>query len=156
MIKNQKLLESGFLIVDFPLPPQVLELLQNEKWRDLDQYFLDISNANGLLFNFLSEYLDFEAVEHIIAIRKSPDDEDGIWHDDGSRFLGFSLSLNQNPKNIAGGELIFKRKNLTHTQIFPPQDYGKMILFLSGIYGFEHMVSAVTQGQRIVIAGWCS
>ena len=156
MIKNQQLLETGFLVVDFPLPLQVSDLLQKEKWRDLDQYFLDISNPNGLLFNFLSGYLDFKTLEHIIAIRKSPDDEDGIWHDDGSRFLGFSLSLNQNPKIIVGGKLLFKRKKLTHTEIFPPQNYGKMILFLSGIYGFEHMVSAVTQGQRIVIAGWCS
>lgn len=156
MIKNAELIESGYIVLDFPLETQVLDYLQNEEWKDLDQYFLDISKAGGALREFLSQYLDFETLEHIIAIRKSPDDEDGIWHDDGSRFLGFSLSLNRHHQNIVGGELRFKRKDSTLTEIFSPQPYGKIILFLSGIYGYEHMVSAVTNGERVVIAGWCS
>jgi hypothetical protein len=160
MIKNQKLLLQGYTTEDFPISPIVLEWLQKEKWAELDQYFLEISKEDGLLRKFLSHYLDFHVLEHIIAIRRSNQDgeidEDGIWHDDGSRFLGFSLSLNLNPASILGGELRFKRKDSDQLQIFAPQPYGKIVLFLSGIYGYEHMVSAVTKGERIVIAGWCS
>lgn len=156
MIKNQTLKEKGFILTDFPLEPRVLDLLRKEQWSELDQYFLEISKTGGILRHFLKVYLDFQTLEHIIAIRRSPDDEDGIWHDDGSRFLGFSLSLNRTPEFIAGGELHFRKKNLSETKIFSPLPYGKIVLFLSGIYGYEHMVSAVTKGERIVIAGWCS
>lgn len=156
MIKNLELQNLGYTVVDFPLDPIILEFIQNKKWQELDQYFLDISKNRGLLRIFLSEYLDFETLEHIIAIRSAPDDEDGIWHDDGSRFCGFSLSLNLKPADIQGGQLLFKKKSSIESNIFPVQPYGKMIIFLSGLSGYEHMVSAVTKGQRIVIAGWCS
>lgn len=156
MIKNPELQNCGYIVVDFPMDPVILEFVQNNKWQELDQYFLDISKNNGMLRTFLSQYLDFETLEHIIAIRTAPDDEDGIWHDDGSRFCGFSLSLNLNPANILGGQLLFKKKSSKESTIFPVQPYGKMIIFLSGLSGYEHMVSAVTSGQRIVIAGWCS
>ena len=162
MIKNTILKERGFIVADFPLPPIILTFLEEAKWYELDQYFLEISKTNGLLRNFLSDYLDYDFLEHIIAIRSAPEDEEGIWHDDGSRFLGFSLSLNRVPKSIEGGELRFRKKNYLSPyldnpiEIFPPLPYGKIVIFLSGVYGFEHMVSAVTIGQRIVIAGWCS
>jgi len=156
MIKNIELQNLGFTIVDFPLESVIFEWLKNENWKNLDDYFLEISKPFGLLNNFLAEFLDFQTLEHIIAIRSAPDDEDGIWHDDGSRFLGFSLSLNINHETISGGNLLFKKKTGLLTSTFPPQPMGKMIIFLSGIYGYEHMVSAVTRGKRIVIAGWCS
>lgn len=156
MIKNTNLLEKGFVLTDFPLESKVLEFIQNKNWYALDQYFLEISTSDGLLRNFLADYLDFEMLEHIISIRSAPEDEDGIWHDDGSRFLGFSLSLNWKPENIIGGELRFKLKESNQEDVFKPQPYGKIIIFLSGLYGYEHMVSAVTSGERIVIAGWCS
>ena len=155
MIKNIELQNIGFTIVDFPLESVILEWLKNEDWKNLDDYFLAISKPDGLLNNFLAEFLDFQTLEHIIAIRSAPDDEDGIWHDDGSRFLGFSLSLNINPETISGGNLLFKKKIDPLPNTFPPQPMGKMIIFLSGIYGYEHMVSSVTSGKRIVIAGWC-
>lgn len=156
MIKNLELQNQGYILVDFPIESNVLEFVQNKNWLKLDQYFLDISKIDGLLRNVLSQYLDFETLEHIISIRSAPDDEDGIWHDDGSRFCGFSLSLNSNPADIQGGHLLFKKKESNETKIFPAQPYGKMIIFLSGLSGYEHMVSAVLKGQRIVIAGWCS
>lgn len=156
VIKNQALIEKGFVAVDFPIDASILNWLQQENWKELDQYFLDISKNNGLLRTFLADFLDFETLEHIIAIRRAPEDEDGIWYDDGSRFLGFSLSLNRDPARIEGGNLLFKRKDSLDSEIFPPQPLGKMIIFLSGIYGYEHMVSAVSFGERIVIAGWCS
>jgi hypothetical protein len=156
VIKNSDLKEHGFAVADFPLEDCVQKFIQDKDWKALDQYFLEISKTGGLLNSFLSNYLDFKMLEHIIAIRSAPGDEDGIWHDDGSRTCGFSLSLNLAPESITGGELRFKKKDSTLPEIFPILPYGKIVIFLSGIYGYEHMVSAVTKGERIVIAGWCS
>lgn len=156
MIKNTQLLEQGYILTDFPLDKVVLEYVLQQNWAALDQHFLDISKKDGQLRNFLLEYLDFETLEHIIAIRRAPEDDDGIWHDDGSRFVGFSLSLNRSPESIVGGELLFKKKNADRSMTFPPQPFGKIVIFLTGIFGYEHKVNAVTSGERIVIAGWCS
>lgn len=156
MIKNEKLLKDGYLLTDYPLDAVVLECLQKEDWKKLDQHFLEISKPNGPLRNFLLQFLDFEKLEHIIAIRRAPLDDEGIWHDDGSRFLGFSLSLNRKPETIEGGVLNFRKKESKDMVSFSPLPYGKIVLFLSGVYGYEHQVSAVTKGERIIIAGWCS
>ena len=156
MIKNNKLIDNGFIEVDFQLDDVVLSYICNENWRGLDDYFINISKPGQQLHSFLLNFLEFDKLEHIIAIRSAPTDEDGIWHDDGSRFLGFSLSLNLDPANIMGGQLKFKQKSSQDMTIFPPQPFGRMVLFLSGLYGYEHMVSAVVKNRRIVIAGWCS
>lgn len=156
MIKNIQLKEHGFVVADFPLEACVQRFVQDKNWKALDQYFLEISKQEGHLYQFLSEYVEFNIIEHIIAIRSSPEDEDGIWHDDGSRTCGFSLSLNLNPESISGGELRFKKKDSPLPEIFPALPCGKIVIFLSGIYGYEHMVSAVTKSERIVIAGWCT
>ncbi len=156
MIKNKTLLSQGYIAVQFPLETQVKTFVLEKRWKELDQYFLEISKPGGQLREFLNEFLDYEKLEHIIAIRTAPLDEEGIWHDDGSRFLGFSLSLNLYPETISGGNLFFKKKEEKDSVVFPPQSFGTIILFLSGLFGYEHMVSAVTSGERIVIAGWCS
>ncbi len=156
MIKNQILKDVGFVLSEFPLENCVATFIKDKNWKALDDYFIQLSKPGNALHAFLSTYLDFDFTEHIIAIRSAPDDEDGIWHDDGSRFLGYSLSLNLDHQNIEGGQLRFKKKNSPQTEVFPPLPYGKIVLFLSGVYGYEHMVSAVTKSQRIVIAGWCS
>lgn len=156
MIKNAELLKNGLIETTFPLEENVKTLLLEKNWKELDQYFLDLSKPGGLLRNFFNEFLDYEKLEHIIAIRTAPEDEDGIWHDDGSRFLGFSLSLNLFPEAIQGGELLFRLKGKKEVVIFTPRPYGTMIIFLSGLFGYEHKVTAVTKNERIVIAGWCS
>lgn len=156
MIKNEILREVGFVKTEFPLENCVADFIKDKNWKALDDYFLQISKPGNSLHTFLSSFLDFDFTEHIIAIRSAPGDEDGIWHDDGSRFLGYSLSLNLDPQSIEGGQLRFKPKDSSHAEVFIPLPYGQIVLFLSGIYGFEHMVTAVTKGQRIVIAGWCS
>ena len=156
MIKHQTLKEQGYLLTKFPLDEIIKSLVIEKNWKALDDHFLEISLPGKHLHTFLSQFLDFEKLEHIIAIRSAPDDEDGIWHDDGSRLLGFSLSLNLNPTEIKGGVLSFRAKGTIQSTNFPPLEYGQIVLFLSGTAGFEHMVSAVTQKTRIVIAGWCS
>ncbi|MBY0413155.1 MAG: 2OG-Fe(II) oxygenase [Bdellovibrionales bacterium] len=156
MIHDPELNELGIVQKSFPLNDEIISLLRNESWNELDQYFLNAEKPNGILFEFLKNILKFESIEHIIAIRSAPDDEDGIWHDDGSRILGFSLSLTENHEKTMGGELRFRPKNEKKYQSFTTRPMGEMLIFKTGIYGFEHMVSAVTEGKRVVIAGWCS
>ncbi len=156
MIKDSELEQNGLIERAFPLSEEIIAMVKAEKWRELDQYFLEAEKAGGALFEFLRPMLEFESIEHIIAIRSAPGDEDGIWHDDGSRILGFSLSLTENHTQVKGGELRFRPKGAQNYQNLTTRPMGKMLIFKTGIYGFEHMVSAVTEGKRIVIAGWCS
>jgi hypothetical protein len=155
-LRSIELIESHLIEKTFPLDDVVLSALKEENWKGIDDYFLKIAKPEGVLYQFLSEFLEFESIEHIIAIRQPPEDEDGIWHDDGSRILGFSLSLSQNHDQITGGELRFRAKRQTDFQSITTRPLGQMLLFKTGIYGFEHMVTAVTKGKRVVIAGWCS
>lgn len=148
--------EKGIIEVTFPLEEEILSALAAKNWQFIDDWFLLAEKPGGSLYTFLTNYLAFNSIEHIIAIREAPGDEDGIWHDDGSRILGFSLSLTLNPQAIEGGELRFRPKGTSDFLSFTTRPLGQMLLFKTGIYGFEHMVSAVTKGQRVVIAGWCS
>ena len=156
MILDSELERFGLIEREFPLSEEIIQLVKARNWRELDQYFLAIERKGGLLFEFLRPLLDFQSIEHIIAIRKAPDDEDGIWHDDGSRILGFSLSLTVDHEKVVGGELRFRPKGAQEYLSLTTRSMGKILIFKTGIYGFEHMVSAVSEGERVVIAGWCS
>jgi hypothetical protein len=156
MILDSELQELGIVQKSYLLPQEVLNYVANEDWFALDQYFLAAEKPGGALFEFLKEVLTFESIEHIIAIRSAPEDEDGIWHDDGSRILGFSLSLTKNYAQTVGGHLRFRKKGDPDFQSITTRPMGEILIFKTGIYGFEHMVTAVTEGKRIVIAGWCS
>ncbi len=156
MIKSELLNQNHLIEVIFPLDEKIKQWLLEEDYISIDRYFLEIEKPGGALFNFLKNYLNFSSIEHIISIRKPPHDEDGIWHDDGSRILGFTLSLTLDHQSVQGGELRFKNKSILDFQSLSLRPYGHMLLFKTGIYGFEHMVTQVTQGERILIAGWCS
>lgn len=155
-LKSIELIQSHLIEKTFPLEDVVLSALKEENWKAIDDYFLKNAKPGGVLHQFLGKFLEFEIIEHIIAIRQPPEDEDGIWHDDGSRILGFSLSISQNHDQISGGELRFRPKKQADFQSITTRPMGQMLLFKTGIYGFEHMVTAVTKGKRVVIAGWCS
>ncbi len=156
MILSPELLENNIIQRSYPLPDLILEALDNEDWSKIDQYFFAAEGPQGALFEFLKSYVELTSLEHIISIRSAPGDEDGIWHDDGSRILGFTLSLTVAPEEIVGGHLRFRKKGEEKYQSLPTRPLGEMLIFKTGIYGFEHMVSAVTKGKRILIAGWCS
>ena len=156
MILDPELLEKNIIQRSYPLPPEIIEYAQNENWLAIDQYFLEAERPGGALFQFMKSFLTFTSIEHIISIRTTPDDEDGIWHDDGSRILGFTLSLTPNPDKIIGGHLRFRKKGEKDFTSLPTRPLGEMLIFKTGIYGFEHMVSAVTEGKRVLVAGWCS
>lgn len=156
-LKSPELLNNGLAYFELDYPGHWPELIQNRDYAQLDQEVFKLTSPGGLLRNKLTEFADFEHIEHILSLRSSPDDEDGIWHDDGSRPLAFSLGLNLTPNEIQGGELLFRDKKETSQQaVIPPLELGRGVVFLTGVWGKEHKVCAVKASQRLVCAGWCT
>ena len=151
----KKNFERGFLETQFNVTPEMKLALQQEDWPLLDRLIAESTSPGGSLRTLLETFLDFSSIEHIIAIRSAPNDEDGIWHDDGSRIMGFSLSLTLNQDTIKGGELQLRKKGETSAEVITTRALGTIVVFLTGVYGYEHRVTAVMSGRRIVIAGWC-
>lgn len=158
MLKKPELFQKGFHLSYFPLGEEIRKLAQEKKWDELDAAFKELTSSSGRLFKFLETYHAFTSIEFIISIRDSSNDweEDGIWHDDGSRVFAFSLSLTLHPEEIEGGRLGIRLKNEEPHLEIPTPGFGTIILFLTGLYGFEHKIHQVKKGQRIIIAGWCS
>lgn len=158
MLKKPEIFLEGYHLETFRLPEVIESLVTEEKWTELDFEFKKLTQKDGTLFQFLSTFHEFNEIEFIISIRdsKSGWEEDGIWHDDGSRVFAFSLSLNLTPLSIMGGHLGIRKKGDSKTQYIPTPGYGEIILFLTGKYEFEHKIHQVTEGRRIIIAGWCS
>ena len=158
MLKEPSLFPNGFHLTTFPLSEEIKSFVQNEEWEKLDKEISSLTSSEGRLFKFLQAFHDFSVIEFIISIRDAKNDweEDGIWHDDGSRVFAFSLSLTLNADEIEGGHLGIKRKSEESLISLPTPYFGGIILFLTGLYGFEHKIHQVTKGRRIIIAGWCS
>ena len=150
-----ELLKNGYIIVDYPYAQELRSLIITENYHRLDSILKDACKSNGELFLFLQQYYPFQFLEHIIAVRTAPDD-DGIWHDDGSRLIGFSLSMNLSPENISGGALNIRKKGEEQFTSIAPLPFGKMVIFLTGQFGYEHKVDQVLSGKRTVVAGWGS
>jgi hypothetical protein len=151
-------MNTGYHLTYFPLTEEIRHMVRSENWNDLDAAFKKLTAPKGRLFEFLQDFHDFSSIEFIISIRDAGNDweEDGIWHDDGSRVFAFSLSLTENASDIEGGRLGVRRKEEEKFTEIPTPEFGGIILFLTGIYGFEHKIHQVTKGRRIIIAGWCS
>ncbi|TDJ07317.1 MAG: 2OG-Fe(II) oxygenase [Deltaproteobacteria bacterium] len=157
ILKDNTLLDLGFKKIILDLPNAFKRAVETRNWEALDQDAFKVCGKDGLIYKELKRFHEFTQVEHLINIRQGPGDEDGIWHDDGSRYLAFSLSLNFSPQEIAGGELFLRKKGDKNKIVtLSPLPYGEMIVFLTGQYNFEHKVGAVTAGERINLAGWCS
>lgn len=152
---NKQLSTEGYLITSFPLPENLLTLVGLEDWNQLDQEFQQLTNKDGKIFQFLQDFHPFSSIEFIISLRDSldPDQEDGIWHDDGSRLMAFSLSLTLEP--FEGGLLEIKNNQKNQHAILKTPEYGQGIIFLTGEYGYIHKINRVTKGKRLIIAGWC-
>jgi hypothetical protein len=151
-----ELFTSGYHLERISLPKTLAELVKDQNWPAINEIFQELTAPRGDLFQFLRTFHEFESIEFIISVRDAEDEweEDGIWHDDGSRVFAFSLSLTE--KEIIGGKLGLKKKNSTMIKYISTPAYGEIILFLTGLYGFEHKIHRVEKGRRIVIAGWCS
>lgn len=141
---------------------QLKALVDQENWNEIDHYFQLSTQKDGELFKFLSHFETFKQIEFIISVRdaQNPWEEDGIWHDDGSRKLAFSLSLTENIQNIEGGVLEIRKKNRNKNNEdksykIKPFAFGQIIIFATGTQGFEHKINKVTKAKRIIIAGWC-
>ena len=152
---DERFLRNGYEVRDFKLPTSLLEDLKKEKWNEVDRQMAKLLSPKGSLFQLLSTYKNFDCIEHIVAIRNPPDDE-GIWHDDGSRKLAFSLSLTEFPSLIKGGALHIRKKGSSNQVVITPRPLGKLIIFQTGHGGYEHKVSAVKAGRRVICAGWCT
>ncbi len=147
---------QGYCLVKMKLPEAVKKLASSQNWSELDAETFKLTAKDGLIFQTLHIFRDFQSIEFIISLRDANNEweEDGIWHDDGSRLLAFSLSLTLNsPK---GGVLEIRKKGESNSNKIPTPDYGQMIVFKTGVEGYEHKINQVTEGQRLIIAGWCS
>lgn len=158
MLKLGSMMNTGFHLTHFPLSEDIRNFVRTENWEALDGAFKNLTAPDGRLYSFLKNFHDFNSIEFIISIRDSQNDweEDGIWHDDGSRVFAFSLSLTENAEVIEGGRLGVKRKGSDEVVLIPTPEFGGIILFLTGIYGWEHCIHQVKKGRRVIIAGWCS
>lgn len=156
-LKSAQLRQKAFCYFDLSYPEHWPQLILNQNYTQLDLELQQFTAIGGALREILLEFAHFDHVEHILSLRQGPDDEEGIWHDDGSRPLAFSLGLSLGPQDIRGGELLLrdKKDHSQETQI-PALPLGRGIVFLTGVWGKEHRVCAVTQGQRLVCAGWCT
>jgi hypothetical protein len=157
----QELIRSqGYFLTPIELPASVDQAVLERNWTKLDRLIHRETVKGGVIFDELLKYAQFSEIEFIISIRSSirEPDEDGIWHDDGSRILAFSLSLTLEPTTIEGGKLeIRKRIDPDRSvQFIPTPSFGTLIVFATGHHGFEHKINRVTQGERIIIAGWCT
>lgn len=158
-MNNQSLTlpECGFILTSVDIDQVLHNFVANERFEEIDNYFTAATSKDGFLFNFLSSYEDFREIEFIISLRDSNNEweEDGIWHDDGSRKLAFSLSLIDS-NNIEGGKLEIRKIGSTTSNIIVPFNFGEIVIFKTGQDGFEHKINKVTKGRRLIIAGWCS
>lgn len=146
---------QGYHLQTLELPDGARELALAGEW---DQ--LDVLMARAVRERVMPELLkhkSFQNIEHMLALRKGddPQEEEGIWHDDGSRVLAFSWSLNffGMPQ---GGTLGVRPKGAQQGVELGPYPPGTLLVFHTGQDGFEHRTARVTQGQRLVCAGWCS
>lgn len=158
MLKKPALFSNGFHLNYFSLPDEIKDLVLREDWNGLDAAIKELTKKEGRLFQFLNSFHDFNEIEFIISVRDSINEweEDGIWHDDGSRFFAFSMSLTIDSQQVKGGRLGIRQKGAERYMDIPTPEFGGIILFLTGIYGFEHKIHQVLEGRRIIIAGWCS
>jgi hypothetical protein len=151
----------GYFLKELELPGAVRECVLARDWPALDQAIRAETLPSGIIFDSLRKYAEFSEIEFIISIRSSLEfeDEDGIWHDDGSRVLAFSLSLTIDAEKIGGGKLEIRPRGSVEgapTQSIPTPPYGTMIVFATGHGGYEHKINRVERGERIIIAGWCT
>lgn len=147
--------EKGYILHEVRPPDYFQELIFKEDWNLLDLECSKLTQKDSLIFNLLSQFYPIQDIEFIISLRVAGDNEDGIWHDDGSRKIAFSWSLTPESFSPEGGILSLRpKKEPSHIQNIKTPHYGEMIIFRTGEDGWEHKISEVTGGKRLVIAGW--
>ncbi len=154
---------SGFAHYQIDLPLKWTKLVQDGDYDQLYNDAMAAMNEGQFLSNFLKpHFLELTgrsgySHELMLALREGPQsqDDEGIWHDDASRDLAFSLSLNHRPESIKGGDLHLRNKDSREkVTTLDTQLWGTIIIFATGRYGWEHKISRVTLGNRLVLVGW--
>jgi hypothetical protein len=161
---NQRILQpqlfaQGFHLESFQLTSEFRELVRQENWFEVDRMGAQLLTREGLWFQRLQSFHSFSTIETMISIRDGSNEyeEDGIWHDDGSRVFAFSLSLTLEPNKIVGGSLQVRRKDdETKVVSIATPEFGTAILFLTGCHGYEHRTRKVEAGKRVILVGWCT
>jgi hypothetical protein len=158
MTLHFSLASQGYFLKPVHLPESIRVKVIARQWVELDQEMRRETMPGGVVYEELQKVAKFSEIEFIISIRSSYDepDEDGIWHDDGSRLFAFSLSLTLDHLGIVGGRLEIKKRDGSNLGSIDTPPFGTMIVFATGQSGYEHRVNRVVQGERIIIAGWCT
>lgn len=153
---HSELAKYGHFLLDVSLPEELSKWINKKNYQEIDTYFQKELSLSGNLFKTLKLFCPVQEIEFIISKRSAEDEweEDGIWHDDGSRILAFSLSLTKT--SPAGGVLEIRKKGMPFSSYLLTPQYGEMIVFSTGEQGYEHKINAVTSGERLIIAGWCT
>lgn len=150
-----ELFKNGVTLLSYPVNDQIKKSVEKRSWEEVDQEFYRLCGHEGELFKFLQRFHRFQSIEHMLAIR-DPSVDEGIWHDDGSRYMAFTISLTKEHHLVEGGNLLFRKKGQSELTKLPTPEFGVMTLFLTGHYGYEHKIQRVEDGERIVLVGWCS
>jgi hypothetical protein len=154
IITSTLLKQQGWLKFHIELPAIILQNIREQNYPQLDDNVSQLLDPTGKLYSILNDLVTIKKTEFILTLRQAPDDEDGIWHDDGSRQLAFSLGLNQTINTIEGGQIELRNKSDSTCHQFAPLAWGEVLVFLTGLHHWEHRVLAVTKGTRLHMAGW--
>lgn len=144
--------KNGHSNFKWEVPPSWKLAIESENWALLDSLAFGALDIGGDLRKVLEKYCPVHKIEHLLSLRSAPD-EDGIWHDDGSRDLAFSLSLSLEPFDGKGLSLRIRGDEASAFSLgYRP--YGLLTCFLTGSNGYEHRTNQVLKGSRLVLAGW--
>jgi len=161
---TDNLKQLGHISIKLKLPEIWKELSLKKDYEQLDTLAKTSLLSDGLLYLQMKKmapehFLKERSFEHILSLREGPqrEDFDGIWHDDGTRFLAFSMSLNEDYKSIMGGELLMRHKSSREKiQAISARAFGTLTVFATGQDEWEHKTNLVLSGSRLVLAGWLS
>lgn len=147
--------KQGYCLIHLQLNQKIKQTVKSKNYEKLDSLIQDEISGDGDLIKLLKNFCPVKNIEFIISLRDAANEweEDGIWHDDGSRILAFSLSLTL--EKPLGGVLEIRKKGAEISAKIPTPEYGTIMIFQTGATGWEHKINQVTRGQRLIIAGWC-
>ena len=148
---------NGFFKATVAPPEAIKAALAAKDWCQVDHLCSELVKPGGALYELLWPIANQSRIEYIISVRDAENswEEDGIWHDDGSRILAFSMGLNLSADEIEGGTLLLRKKGEKLSEQIPPPGFGETIIFKTGVENYEHKVLKVKKSIRVVMAGWC-